>query len=133
MEKNVPTEEPLLPQATKARAVKRQSRTNEILKQRAEDLEGNDYRRQKHMDAVAFNAGAESAFVELVRGLIEKSPGGKMIPIVQVFQEGAYEIGVSTQTAKRYLIKHSAQRAEFRVFGDYVMLNPNYEPVRGRK
>ncbi len=65
---------------------------------------------------------------DVVRELIEEN-GEKGTQYAQVIQECAYELGVSTQTVKRYMTKHSARRAEFRVFGDRVMLNPRYVPA----
>ena len=121
------TEEPLLPHEMKKRAKRKQVDVNAQLKAKAEQSGKSNFKSQKHVDLMSFNAQAEDAFVELVRKLIEES-GRTAIPIGMVYQEAAYELNVSPQTAKRYLIKHSARRAPLRVFGKDVMLNPNYVP-----
>lgn len=123
---NVPK---LLPDEVKRRARKNQANTNMILKKKAERAGKSHFKDQKHIDLMAFNAEAEDHFVELVRVMIEEIGSGQ-VPIGQVYQEAAYELNVSPQTAKRYLIKHSARRAELRVFGKAVMLNPRYEPEK---
>lgn len=120
-------EEVLLPHEVKRRAKKKQVSTNDKLKAKAQTAGKSNFKNQKHVDLMAFNASAEDAFVEIVRKLIEES-GRTTIPIGTVYQETAYELNVSPQTAKRYLIKHSARRAALRVFGKDVMLNPNYKP-----
>lgn len=120
-------EEVLLPHEVKRRAKKKQENTNDKLKAKAQAAGKSNFKNQKHVDLMAFNASAEDQFVEIVRKLIEDS-GRTTIPIGTVYQEGAYELNVSPQTVKRYLIKHSAKRAALRVFGKDVMLNPNYKP-----
>jgi len=124
---NVPTKEPLLPHEVKRIAKKGQKKVNAELKQKAKRAGKSRFKDQKHVDLMSFSAGAELQFVEGVRKLIEKEASGQ-VPINVVYQEMAYELDVSPQTAKRYLIKHSARRAEFRVFGPAVMLNPKYRP-----
>lgn len=105
----------------------RQKETNRQLKSRAG--KGAGFRDKKHVDILSFNAGAEAQFIELIRAMIEETDkkSGGAISISEVLRETAYELDVSTTTAKRYLTKHSARRAEFKVFGEYVMLNPRYE------
>jgi len=121
-------EEVLLPHEVKRRAKRKQASTNERLKaQAAKTGNSRSFKSQKHVDLMAFNASAEELFVEIVRKLIEDS-GRTTISIGTVYQEGAYELNVSPQTVKRYLIKHSARRAALRVFGKDVMLNPKYAP-----
>ena len=119
--RNVPLE---LPHEMKRRVKKNVSKVNAKLKAMGG---ASGFKNQKHVDLMSFNAGAESQFIELVRVLIEKSPGGVVVPISKVYQEAAYRLNVSTQTAKRYLIKYSADLAPFRVFGKDVMLNSRYE------
>jgi len=116
-----------LPREVKRKARRRQANTNDRLKDKAERAGKSNFKNQKHVDLMAFNASAEEGFIEIVRKLIEES-GRTAIPIGMVYQEAAYELNVSPQTAKRYLVKHSAKRAELRVFGKDVMLNPRYEP-----
>jgi hypothetical protein len=64
----------------------------------------------KQSDIVAFNHSAEGAFVTLITGLL--TDDGKL-SYREAIREAAYELGVSIETAKRYLEKHSARRAEF--------------------
>lgn len=116
-----------MPHEMKRRAKKQMSDTNDRLKHKAAASGKMSFKGQKHVDLMTFNALAEEAFVELVRKLIEDS-GRVAVPIGMVYQEGAYELNVSPQTAKRYLVKFSARRGPLRVFGKDVMLNPHYEP-----
>lgn len=113
---------------TRRKAKQKQAETNAVLKRQA-GKNPRDFRNQKHVDVMSFNAGAEAAFVELVRGLIEEAPGKTQVPLSEVMREASYELNVSTMTVKRYLTKMSARRAPLRVFGDAVMLNPNYRAV----
>ena len=117
--RNVPME---LPHEMKRRVKKNISKVDAKLKSRGG---ASGFKNQKHVDLMSFNAGAEVQFVEIVRRLIEKG-GRNTVPISKVYQEAAYELNVSPQTAKRYLIKHSADRAELRVFGKDVLLNSRY-------
>jgi hypothetical protein len=116
-------------QQTKVRLNKKQSRVNDALKGKAQKSTGRtggrNFKNQKHLDIMSFNADAESGFIEVVRVLIEKNRGNP-VNISVVYQEASYELDVSPSTVKRYLVKHSAMRAELRVFGKAVMLNPNY-------
>ena len=64
----------------------------------------------KESDILAFNHGAEHAFVDLITGILAEE--GKL-SYRNAVREAAYELGVSIETAKRYLEKHSARRAEF--------------------
>ena len=86
----------------------------------------NSYKNQKHMDILSFNAGAEDAFVLLVAKMIERN-GGNPVEVGRVLQKAAFKLDVSTMTAKRYLLKHSDDEAELRVFGKVVMMNPNFK------
>ncbi len=105
------------------RARRKQTKTNRRLKKR--QPVSKDFKSLKTMDPTAFNGQAEQRFVELVRQMIERN-GSKPVAIAKVYQDGAYALDVSVETVKRYLFKHSAERAELRVFGKAVMLNPNY-------
>lgn len=115
-----------LPYQMKRRAKRQQADTNDLLKAKMAGAD-KSFKNQKHVDLMAFNASAEDRFIEKVRLMIEKS-GRTVIPIAKVYQECSYDLNVSPQTIKRYLVKHSAERAELRVFGKDVMLNPNYKP-----
>lgn len=73
----------------------------------------------KQTDIIAFNQGAEGEFVKMLQEII-KADGP--ISIREAIREAAYELNVSTETAKRYLEKHTARRAEFNVSDGYVRL-----------
>lgn len=108
---------------------KRKIDTNQKLKEEGVKRGKRNFKGQKHIDLVSFNAGAEGQFVEEVRKLIEKAKkkyGRNTVPITEVLQECAYELDVSPSTVKRYLIKYSARRAPLTVAEMDVMLNPNY-------
>ena len=121
MEENILEEKPLI---TKSYAVLRQKRA--VRKARSKGGEDDGFKNEKHMDMLAFNEGAEAAFVRLVAGMIEKN-GGKPVDVGRVIQKAAFKLNVSTMTAKRYLVKHSDDEAELRVWGKYVMMNPEFE------
>ncbi len=115
-----------MPEQRKRRSVRQQqARTNTRLRQQAKASADRGYRDEKHVDLAAFNAGAEAGFVKLVRELIDEEDS-KTIPIFEVTREAAYELGISTMTAKRYLMKYTARRAPFRIDGNAVILNPRY-------
>lgn len=73
----------------------------------------------KSLDPSAFNAEAESEFVEIVRGLLAESA---RVRSSEVVQEAAFRLNVSPETAKRYLFKWSARSAPFVVSGGWVAL-----------
>jgi hypothetical protein len=64
----------------------------------------------KQSDILAFNHDAENAFVRLLKDLLQED--GKL-SYREAVREAAFELNVSIETAKRYLEKHSARRAEF--------------------
>jgi hypothetical protein len=64
---------------------------------------------------VAFNHAAEKRFVEIARRLVPCS-------VSHLVRETAFALDVSIETAKRYLLKHSASIAEFEVVRGIVML-----------
>lgn len=74
----------------------------------------------KQTDVVAFNHEAEPAFVSLIKGLIQSENGA--ISYREAVREAAFELNVSIDTAKRYLEKHSARRAEFSIADGSVKL-----------
>jgi hypothetical protein len=119
---------PETPRQVKARVKKKQAVVNEALKKQSDQVSGKRYQNLKHMDPTLFNSAAEMKFIELVRGMIEENQGNP-VNIAEIYRETSYELNVSTETVKRYLFKHSARRAELRVFGKAVMLNPNYQPA----
>ncbi len=65
----------------------------------------------KSVDVCAFNAGAEIAFVARSRELIRAAGGAIACSVVA--QELAFDLDVSVETVKRYIVKHSASRGEF--------------------
>jgi len=75
----------------------------------------------KAEDLVAFNTKAEEFFVywlaEAIRGT-----KGEGIPPSKVIQNAAFELDISLDTARRYLVKHTADRAEFHSDGKRVTL-----------
>lgn len=73
----------------------------------------------KQTDIVAFNQDAEVAFISLITGILKED--GKL-SYREAIQEAAYELNISTETAKRYLVKHSARRAEFSIEDGSVTL-----------
>lgn len=73
----------------------------------------------KQTDIVAFNQDAEVAFVDLIAGILREDG---QLSYREALQEAAYELNISTETAKRYLVKHSARRAEFCIEGRSVTL-----------
>ena len=79
----------------------------------------NDLNALKSLDLIAFNQGAEQRFVELVTAyLTEEGPQ----PVNAVVSEASFELDISPATAKRYLQKHSARRAEFLIQEKLVRL-----------
>lgn len=73
----------------------------------------------KAIDILSFNAAAERAFVEMLGALCEQMPDG--VPIVGLRAEAAYRLGISTETAKRYIEKWCyAFSAPFQVRDGFV-------------
>ena len=64
----------------------------------------------KQSDIVAFNHEAEKSFVKLISELVQEDVS---ISYREAVREAAFELNISIETAKRYLEKHSARRAEF--------------------
>lgn len=64
----------------------------------------------KALDLTEFNSRAEQEFVKLVSDFIHEEGEQR---IRSVLAEVAFELNISIETAKRYLLKHSARRAEF--------------------
>lgn len=74
----------------------------------------------KALDVIAFNREAEMAFVALLSRLI--SDGGGEVLLIDAIRETAWHLDISTETAKRYLLKHTASAAEFVSDGKVVRL-----------
>jgi hypothetical protein len=76
----------------------------------------------KAVDVVAFNRAAEQRFVTLARNLVP-------CPVSHIVRETAYVLDVSVETAKRYLLKHSASNAEFAIVRGIVVLRQKNQVV----
>ena len=75
--------------------------------------------RLKALDIVSFNAVAEELFVLLITDYIQ-TDGPQ--PAAAIYAEAAFELDISIETAKRYLLKHTARRAEFVIQDKMVSL-----------
>ncbi len=75
----------------------------------------------KALDLTEFNTRAEAEFVKLVSEFVAEC-GSNPPRVREVLAEAAFELNISIETAKRYLLKHSARRAEFEVVGGIVLL-----------
>jgi len=73
----------------------------------------------KILDVVAFNAEVEPQAVALWTSMLQER-GTLRVSVLCV--EAAYRFDVSTETAKRWLLKHSAEAAEFSVERGLVRL-----------
>lgn len=69
---------------------------------------------QKEFDLVGFNLSAEKQFIELLCWLLAD---GELSPR-EAIQEASFELNISPETTKRYLSKHTARRAQFRIDQD---------------
>lgn len=68
----------------------------------------------KALDVTEFNSQAEAEFITLVSEFVREREGNPP-RVREVLAETAFELNVSIETAKRYLLKHTARRAEFQV------------------
>jgi hypothetical protein len=75
----------------------------------------------KIADVCAFNMQTEPAFVYWLSEKIAGTKGEGLAP-AWVVQNAAFEFNISLDTAKKYLVKHTAERAEFRSDGRRVTL-----------
>jgi len=73
----------------------------------------------KMLDVNSFNEAAEAAFVQMLFAWLQEVG---QVTVKEVLAEVAFEFDVSTETAKRYLLKHTARRAEFSVSAGKVVL-----------
>ena len=76
-----------------------------------------ELRTLKATDLVEFNRQAESEFVYIVRNLLA-NPGAMRAREVCI--ESAARLDISIETAKRYLLKHSASISEFDIQKGWV-------------
>lgn len=73
-----------------------------------------DLQTLKGIDLIAFNQSAEQSFLAMLEALCAAMPDG--VPLVGARAETAYRLGVSTETAKRYIEKFAfAFSAPFRI------------------
>ncbi len=79
--------------------------------------EEGELRTLKATDLVEFNRQAESEFIYIVRNLLA-SPGAMRAREVCI--ETAARLDISIETAKRYLLKHSASVSEFSIEKGWV-------------
>jgi hypothetical protein len=70
------------------------------------------YQAMKTVDVTAFNFQAEKHFVWWLERAI-KAADFECVGLAWVYQNGAYDLKLSTETVKRYVVKHTADRAEF--------------------
>lgn len=82
----------------------------------------------KHNNPVAFKEAAEGVVIEIVKWL-QAQAGGEPVELAKVYQEGAFHIGVSPETVKRYVFAHSAGGAELITVGKRVKVNVNFKPA----
>ena len=72
----------------------------------------------KAVDVIAFNTASERAFV----GFLTEFVSTERVTVLDAIRESAFELNVSTETAKRYLLKHTARRASFAIESGVVVL-----------
>ena len=73
------------------------------------NYEKKELKNLKDFDRVAFNSLAEERFLDFVHDLI-RSEGGEVTKTL-ILKESSFELDISTETVKRYLLKHTARRA----------------------
>ena len=83
------------------------------------EVKDNDLNALKSFDIIAFNQSAEDRFVQLVTTILE-TEGPQ--PVNTIIAETSFDLDISPATAKRYLLKHSARKAEFLVHEKLVRL-----------
>ena len=84
------------------------------------DPEG-ELRSLKATDIVEFNRIAECEFVQIALTLLAKN-GAMRVREMQI--ETAARLDISIETAKRYLLKHSASISEFKIEKGWVQPRP---------
>ena len=66
----------------------------------------------KLVDIIEFNSRAEQRAVEILQDMLAAETS---ISLKQARIELAFELNISMETAKRYILKHTARRAEFKL------------------
>jgi hypothetical protein len=79
----------------------------------------NDLGSLKSLDVIAFNQSAEGRFVQVVTTMLQ-TEGPQ--PVNTIIAETSFALDISPATAQRYLLKHSARKAEFVVHEKLVRL-----------
>lgn len=103
-----------------------QTKTFKLLEAHLAEIDWRSLAMLKHLDINGFNQAAEKAFLKLVLELLAES-GRDEIPLMRVLQECSFGLDLSVPTIKRYVIKHTARRAELRYFNKAIGLNPYYK------
>ena len=80
-----------------------------------------EWRSQKQIDIVSFNAGSEPHFVDWLRRQIKASKTGT-VEVSWILGNAAFEVDVSIPTIKRYLRKYTADAAPFKSTGKEIGL-----------
>lgn len=101
-------------------AISRQAIHNVHAREDAE-RETEAWRKEKANDPVSFNAGAEEHFIAWLKKKILRSQT-KSIAYAWAVSNAAYELDVSVITIKRYIQKHTADRADFQTNGKHIVL-----------
>jgi hypothetical protein len=78
----------------------------------ARDKFDDAYQAMKTVDVTAFNFQAEQHFVWWLKRAIAAAEF-ECVGLAWCYQNGAYDLKLSTETVKRYVVKHTADRAEF--------------------
>lgn len=74
--------------------------------------------RLKENDLLAFNAVAESEFISFVCSYLDDYEN---VTQHEIIQETSFELNISPVTAKRYLLKHTARRANFAIINKFLV------------
>lgn len=80
-----------------------------------------DWRALKQLDITNFNFHSERFFVEWLTKRLQ-AEDFECLAVSWVLGNAAYELDISTETVKRYVAKHTADRAEFYVFDGFIAL-----------
>lgn len=101
-------------------AIQRRAVRNHVARLDQADREEH-WRGSKATDIVSFNAGAEIHFVDWLSKKIRRSKT-KTVGAGWAIANAAFELDVSVATIKRYLMKHTADAAEFKSDGKNISL-----------
>jgi len=117
---------------TTADLLKKSRQVNEVLKEAGKGINMATIKPRlqalKNTNIVAFNDLANVAFIEVVRRLVEANDL-KPVEFVYARKNVSYDLGISIPTVNRYFDSHTATRAELRMFGKKVYLNPDFVPA----